>query len=94
MTIKFVTKADLVKKPVGPLHQVNIGNKTDGDKSGYLGLVAHVNQNGKAIRIANRLNTERVFILKSEVPQLIEALNALVKDGVPTSVNDILFDAA
>lgn len=87
MTIKIVHATS-----DAPIKQVHVGNVTDTDKSGYLGLILNVNKNGKAIRIALRDGSQRVNVLRSEIPQLIEALQALDKKGVKTSVNDVEYD--
>ncbi len=100
MTITFITQAELqARKAIrqaqetGPFSVIEIGNRAVGDKSGYLGLKLNVNANGKAIRIALRDNSERVHILLDEVDNLIEALVKLKKYGVPTSTDDVPYDA-
>ena len=88
MTIKIISK-----KVKTPTHAVHVGNITNEDKSGYLGLIMSVNKNGKAIRIANRFNTNRVYILLSELPTFIEGLHELAENGVALSIKDVEYDA-
>lgn len=94
MTITYVTQAEVEARRSGPLHSVDVGNRTANDNSGYLGLRLTKTKNGKAIRISNRLGEQRVFVLLDEVDNMIEALQAVKARGVATSVDDIQYDAA
>jgi hypothetical protein len=92
--LTYVTKAEIAAKKSGPLHTVDVGNKTANDQSGYLGLRLSKTKNGKAIRVSNRLGESRVFVLLDEVDNMIEALKAVKARGVATSVDEIQYDAA
>lgn len=94
MTITYVTQAEITARKTGPLHSVDVGNRTANDNSGYLGLRLTKTKNSKAIRISNRLGEQRVFVLLDEVDNLVEALQAAKARGVATSVEDIQYDAA
>lgn len=61
---------------------------------GYLDLKVAVTNNGKAIRIANRVGTDRVFVGRDSVQHLIEALKHINDAGEKTSVKTIEFDEA
>lgn len=92
MVMRIVAKK---KKPVvEPTAQIHIDNKAIGDKSGYFGLILNVNKNGKAIRIADRFNHNRVHILLAEVDNMIAALTELKANGVKTSVKNVEYDKA
>lgn len=75
-----------------PTTQVHIDNEQTNDKSGYFGLIMNVNKNGKAIRIADRFNNNRVHVLLSEVDNLIEGLKELKANGVKTSIKKVVYD--
>ena len=94
MTITYVTQAEHKAKTTGPLHTVDVGNRTANDNSGYLGLRLSKTANGKAVRISNRLGESRVFVLLDEVDNMITALEAIKARGVATSVDSIQYDAA
>lgn len=94
MTISYVTQEQFKARTTGPLHTVDVGNRTANDQSGYLGLRLSKTSNGKAIRVSNRLGEQRVFVLLDEVDNMIEALKAVKARGVATSVDVIKYDAA
>lgn len=64
------------------------------NSKGYLDLKVSVTKNGKAIRIANRIGTERVFITKNAVTHFIDALQHVNDANEKTSIKDIEFDVA
>lgn len=70
-----------------PVKQVNVGNS-----KGYLDLVVNKNRNGKALRIANRVNGDRVYVTLDSVDSLIEALQLAKTNGEKMSVTSLEFD--
>lgn len=72
-----------------PVKSIKVANS-----AGYLDNIINVNKNGKAIRIANRLGTERVMVTLDSVDALIEALQIVKTRGVKLAVEEVKYDTA
>lgn len=70
-----------------PIKQVRVSNS-----AGYLDLVLSKNANGKAVRIANKFNEQRVFVALNEIDSLIDGLKLVKAQGVKLSVEDVTYD--
>jgi hypothetical protein len=76
-------------KSTDPIKQIRAENS-----AGYLDLVLSLTKNGKAIRIANRLGEERVFVTLDKLDTLIEDLKLIKSRGVKVSVSEVEYDTS
>mgnify|MGYP000853191789 CR=1 FL=1 len=72
-----------------PVKQIKVANS-----KGYLDNIVALTENGKAIRISNRLGTNRAMVTLDSVDALIEALQIIKARGTKMSVNALKFDTA
>jgi len=84
MTTLTVTHVEETK----PIKQVDVTNA-----KGYFDLVLNLNNNGKAIRIADKFGDTRVHVTLDAVDNLIEALKLVKARGTKQSVSSISYAA-